>query len=289
MRIQMRTLVERASRWLVNNRRHPLDSQATVDHFSGPVQTLMAQLPELMTGRELESWTHRRDAYVARGVSEDLAGRVAALDRTTRELAESRRRLVEADDAARRALESAITRDVSPFLESLPEEIRQVRAGLPAVDDRRFERLVDDLSTALSSLRRLTRGVFPAQLAAFGLEPTLRSLLAESGSGAQLTVDGAAGRRYPPRLEAAVYFCCAEAVRASSAPPAVVMSGSGALLELRIGARLTGMDLRAVIDRVEAAGGVLSMKDELLVLAFPLAGEPDSAIVDGAAGLVPGR
>ena len=31
MRIEMRTLVERASRWLVNNRRPPLDSQATVD------------------------------------------------------------------------------------------------------------------------------------------------------------------------------------------------------------------------------------------------------------------
>ena len=28
MRIEMRTLVERASRWLVNNRRPPLDSQA---------------------------------------------------------------------------------------------------------------------------------------------------------------------------------------------------------------------------------------------------------------------
>ena len=35
MRIQMRTLVERASRWLVTNRRPPLDSQGTVDHFRG--------------------------------------------------------------------------------------------------------------------------------------------------------------------------------------------------------------------------------------------------------------
>ena len=54
MRIQMRTLVERASRWLVTNRRPPLDSQATVDHFREPVQALMAQLPDLMTGRERE-------------------------------------------------------------------------------------------------------------------------------------------------------------------------------------------------------------------------------------------
>ena len=54
MRIEMRTLVERASRWLVTNRRPPLDSQGTVDFFAEPVQEVMAQLPDLMTGRELD-------------------------------------------------------------------------------------------------------------------------------------------------------------------------------------------------------------------------------------------
>ena len=38
MRIEMRTLVERASRWLVTNRRPPLDSGATVEFFRGRVQ-----------------------------------------------------------------------------------------------------------------------------------------------------------------------------------------------------------------------------------------------------------
>ncbi len=80
MRIQMRTLVERASRWLVTNRRPPLDSQATVDHFSGPVQELMRHLPELMTGRERADLEARRDAWVEQGVPEELATRVAVLD-----------------------------------------------------------------------------------------------------------------------------------------------------------------------------------------------------------------
>jgi glutamate dehydrogenase len=80
MRIQMRTLVERASRWLVDNRRPSLDSQGAVDHFSGPVQRLMGQLPELVTGRELESLRARRDALVEHGVPEELATRVAVLD-----------------------------------------------------------------------------------------------------------------------------------------------------------------------------------------------------------------
>ena len=80
MRIQMRTLVERASRWLVTNRRPPLDSQATVDLFAGPVQATMAQLPELMSGRELEAYQDRLAAYEKRGVPEDLARRVAVLE-----------------------------------------------------------------------------------------------------------------------------------------------------------------------------------------------------------------
>jgi glutamate dehydrogenase len=77
MRLEMRTLVERASRWLVNNRRPPVDSQATVDAFAGPVQDAMARLPDLMTGRELEAYERRRDALVKRDVPEDLAGLVA--------------------------------------------------------------------------------------------------------------------------------------------------------------------------------------------------------------------
>ena len=64
MRVEMRTLVERASRWLVNNRRPPLDSQGTVDYFRGPVQQLMAELPSLLTGRELRAYEGRMSRLV---------------------------------------------------------------------------------------------------------------------------------------------------------------------------------------------------------------------------------
>lgn len=79
MRLEMRTLVERASRWLVNNRRPPLDSQATVDLFTGPVQQVMAQLPDLMSGSELADLVARRERLEAEGVPEELARRVAVL------------------------------------------------------------------------------------------------------------------------------------------------------------------------------------------------------------------
>ncbi|NYE35280.1 glutamate dehydrogenase [Nocardioides cavernae] len=79
MRIEMRTLVERASRWLVTNRRPPLDSQATVDFFRGPVQAVMAELPGIMSGIELDDYTARQKRLTDQGVPDDLASRVAVL------------------------------------------------------------------------------------------------------------------------------------------------------------------------------------------------------------------
>jgi glutamate dehydrogenase len=80
MRIDMRTLVERASRWLVTNRRPPLDSQGTVEFFRDRVAEVMTQLPTLLTGRELDAFEARRQLFVDSGqVPEELATRVAVL------------------------------------------------------------------------------------------------------------------------------------------------------------------------------------------------------------------
>ena len=79
MRVEMRTLVERASRWLVSNRRAPLDSEGIVDALSVPVQRAMAQLPELISGRELAAYQERRDSLMESGVPAELASSVAVL------------------------------------------------------------------------------------------------------------------------------------------------------------------------------------------------------------------
>jgi glutamate dehydrogenase len=79
MRLEMRTLVERASRWLVNNRRPPLDSEATVEFFGVTAQKVMRALPELLTGRERTAFEQRRDVLLDRGVPEELAVQVAVL------------------------------------------------------------------------------------------------------------------------------------------------------------------------------------------------------------------
>jgi glutamate dehydrogenase len=79
MRIEMRTLVERASRWLLNNRRPPLDSEGTVDYFTGPVQALVSELPSLLTGRELRAYQSRMKTLTDQQVPDDLASRIAVL------------------------------------------------------------------------------------------------------------------------------------------------------------------------------------------------------------------
>ena len=68
--------------------------------------------------------------------------------------------------------------------------------------------------------------MFPAQLARSGLPTALASLLARPGpQDPRLTVeDSAAGLRFDPRVEAAAYFCVAEATRAFEHPVAVVLS-----------------------------------------------------------------
>ncbi len=79
IRIEMRTLVERSSRWLVNNRRPPLDSEELAEFFGVQVQRVMGELPELITGRELAAFQARRDGLMDAGVPEELATRVAVL------------------------------------------------------------------------------------------------------------------------------------------------------------------------------------------------------------------
>ncbi len=77
MRLESRTLVERASRWLLNSRRIGEDTESVVETFEVVVEKVMAELPSLMVGRELEAFQHRRDNLIDKGVPEELAVRVA--------------------------------------------------------------------------------------------------------------------------------------------------------------------------------------------------------------------
>src|SRR5664280_935295 len=73
MLLAARRLVERASRWLIRNRRPPLVISDARDFFAGPVETLTALLPDLLRGEELLAWQQMRTQLVAAAVPPDLA------------------------------------------------------------------------------------------------------------------------------------------------------------------------------------------------------------------------
>ena len=77
--LEGRKLTERAVRWLLNFRRPPFDTQATIDFFSAGVLTVATGLPKLLAGRDLSGFEERRDSFVGRGVPEKLADRIAAM------------------------------------------------------------------------------------------------------------------------------------------------------------------------------------------------------------------
>ncbi len=79
LRMEVRTLVERATRWLVNNRRRPVDIGAAVDELAAGVRRVQDALPLLLDRRDKEAYQARFDTYVAASVPEELALAVAVL------------------------------------------------------------------------------------------------------------------------------------------------------------------------------------------------------------------
>jgi glutamate dehydrogenase len=79
MRLEARTIAERATRWLVNNRRPPLDIAAAIEYFHDGVARVVEQLPTALRGRECTLMEQRRDPLLAAGVPDALAERLSVL------------------------------------------------------------------------------------------------------------------------------------------------------------------------------------------------------------------
>ena len=75
-----RRLIERATRWLLRNRRPPLDVAATVSYFAEGVSEFARQAPDLLIGADGHSLEERTSELSEKGVPQDLARRVATLN-----------------------------------------------------------------------------------------------------------------------------------------------------------------------------------------------------------------
>ena len=79
MLLEGRRLVERSARWLLRNRRQPLDIAATVADFAGGAERLYGSILSLIAPAEVEPLAHRAHELRDAGVPELLAMRVASL------------------------------------------------------------------------------------------------------------------------------------------------------------------------------------------------------------------
>ncbi|MEU9570348.1 NAD-glutamate dehydrogenase [Streptomyces massasporeus] len=77
IRLHARRLVERGTRWLLNNRPQPLQLAETVDFFADRVEQVWSQLPKLLRGADQEWYGKIYDELTGAGVPDELATRVA--------------------------------------------------------------------------------------------------------------------------------------------------------------------------------------------------------------------
>jgi signal transduction histidine kinase len=141
----------------------------------------------------------------------------ASLDEVRRqaeELRASRARVVAAADAARRQIERNLHDGAQQHLVALAVNIRlvsQLAAADPAAAKEMLDQLGRDVQNAVEELRSLAHGIYPPLLVDRGLPEALRAAAGRAALPTDVVADGIG--RYPQAVEAAVYFCCLEALQ----------------------------------------------------------------------------
>jgi signal transduction histidine kinase len=130
------------------------------------------------------------------------------------DLRASRQRLVAAQDEERRRLERNIHDGAQQDLVALAIKLRLAGAAAdedPAQTKEIIGELQAEAAAALENLRDLARGIYPPLLADLGLVAALHAQARKSPVPVAVEADGIG--RLPQDTEAAVYFCCLEALQ----------------------------------------------------------------------------
>jgi PAS domain S-box-containing protein len=193
--------------------------------------------------------------------------------RVERELRESRARLVQASDEARRRIERDLHDGSQQQLVSVAMTLEAAAAAVERDRDEARRLLGEasaELRAAIGELRELARGIHPAVLTEGGLAPALRGLAARSAIPAR--IEAVPAGRFPAAVEAAAYFVVAEgmtnAARHATGAAAVAVSvredDGRVVVEVSDdgpgGASGDGGGLRGLADRVAALGGDFEVK-----------------------------
>jgi len=198
--------------------------------------------------------------------TELVAQAIANVDAQVR-LQESRARIVEAADVARRRIERDLHDGAQQRLVALALSLRLVARSAEADTAGAIERCIEDLRVALAELRELAQGLHPVVLTDRGLPAALEMLATRSH--VPVVLDTSLDRRLPAGHEAALYFVALEALTnvakyAGASAAEVTLRAGDRWAEITIaddgcgGAGVeNGSGLRGLMDRVEALGGRL--------------------------------
>ena len=144
----------------------------------------------------------------------------ASLDEVRRqaeELRASRARIVATADAERRRIERNLHDGAQQHLVALAVNLRLTRdlvAEDPATASEMLEALADSVKETIQEVRDLAHGIYPPLLMDSGLQEALRAAAGRSPLDVSVSSEGVG--RYPTEVEAAVYFCCLEALQNAS-------------------------------------------------------------------------
>ena len=202
------------------------------------------------------------------GLRAELEDRHEELMARADELKASRERLIETQDAERRRLERDIHDGAQQHLVALTVNLRlaqTIAVRSPERAARVLSEQADAAGVAIETLSSLSRGIYPRLLVRRRSAAALR--LAVATSPIPVTVDTVSMARLPAPVEAALYFCCMEAVQ-----NAAKHSGAGSVA-VQLGEdqgrwRLTIIDNGAGFDPGQALGsgtgaGLVNMRDRL--------------------------
>jgi signal transduction histidine kinase len=206
-------------------------------------------------------------------VAEENVRLDAELQARLDDLRESRARIVQAGDAARRKLERDLHDGAQQRLVGLALDLRLAREKLdddPEAAAAMLDEASAELSRATEELRELARGIHPAVLSDRGLKAAVESLAKRSPL--PIEIDASLEGRLPEPVEAAAYFVVSEAltnvVRHSDADRAevgITRDNGRLVVEVRDdgsgGADPAGSGLRGLADRVAALDGSLRVDD----------------------------
>ncbi|WP_018639112.1 sensor histidine kinase [Parafrankia elaeagni] len=266
--------------------------------FSEQEDRMLAEL-----GTRLGTVLHNRQ------LDANLRDALADLRHANDELRVSRARLVATADAERRRIERDLHDGAQQQLVSLAVGLRLVRDLVAdsmgeetaaarnedavaarnedaAAADELLTAMAEQVTETIAEVRNLAHGIYPPLLRSSGLAEALRAAGQRSALGVTVGADGIG--RYPPDIEAAVYFCCLEALQ-NAAKHAAGCSVDILLVEEESALTFTVRDNGPGFDpqRSERGHGMTNMADRIGAIGGTLRWESAVGTGTRVLGIVP--